>query len=356
MTPETKKRNLTRLDIPTLVSLSHKAMAEEDPASAVTYLRTAVRRAPLRQDLRLLLYQAIEQSVGSAEHEAAQEALGGSGRGASGKGGVSGESGGKNGELWSRAVVEGEDEESPLALATRPAGPPARGMRAGAGRHHTSPGSRPLGLIIGSIALTIAAVGLGLSFLMGPAETPKEAAAEQAEAIIAEQDAALLQMAREYEDQNLFDEAIEKLILLNDGPQKQTLLSKAYARRGDRFTRAGRYNSAERSYQTALSYQPDDAGLSYDLGVTYYTLGRQRQVSDRQAASEYFARADRQLEETGKLDPENSKILDARARVEIARGNSAAAAEYLRRIVKLDPESKDAKKAVRTMKQMGFKP
>lgn len=356
MTPETKKRNLTRLDIPTLVSLSHKALAEEDPASAVIYMRTAVRRAPLRQDLRLLLYQAIEQSVGSGEYDAAQEALGTLGEGAARGGRVSAEGRGENEELWSRTVVEGEGEEPPLALPTRAAGPPLRGMRAGAGRHRTSPGPRPFGLIVGSIVLTIAAVGLGLSFLMGPTETPKEAAAEQAEAIIAEQDAALLQMAREYEDQNLFDEAIEKLILLNDGPQKQTLLSKAYARRGDRFTRAGRYNSAEQSYQTALSYQPDDPGLSYDLGVTYYTLGRQRQVSDRQAASEYFAKADRQLEATGKLDPENLKILDARARVEIARGDPAAAAEYLRRIVKLDPESKDAKKAVRTMKQMGFKP
>jgi len=355
LTPETKKQNLTRLDIPTLVSRSHKALAEEDPRSAVIYMRTAVRRAPLRQDLRLLLYQAIEQAVGSGDDETAREALGVLDAGAGGPDETSPE----NAELWNNAVVaseEGEDEEVPLALPTSLPGPPPRAMRAGSSRHRTSPGSRNLGVIVGGIVLAVAVVALGVSFLTGPSESPEKVEAEQAKAMTADQDAALVQMAREYEAQDLFDEAIEKLILLSENEEKHALLAEAYARRGDRFTRAGRYNSAEQSYQAALGYRPEDAGLAYDLGVTYYTLGRQRQVSDREAASGYFAKADRQLEEASGLDPKDLKILDARARVEIARGNPRAAADYLRRVVELDPESKNAEKAIRTMKQMGFKP
>ena len=67
---EEQKRAFARMDIPALVEHARDALTEGDAERAVVYLRAAVRRAPLRQDLRRWLGKARRAGLDDESIEA----------------------------------------------------------------------------------------------------------------------------------------------------------------------------------------------------------------------------------------------------------------------------------------------
>ena len=80
MLTEAQKRTLARLDIPTLVRMADEAGDVGDHEAAVLYLRTAVRRAPLRQDLREMLVSAVTERTMRSDPSSAPQPLPSQGR------------------------------------------------------------------------------------------------------------------------------------------------------------------------------------------------------------------------------------------------------------------------------------
>lgn len=341
------------MDIDELVDHAHDALERGADAEAIPYLRAAVGRAPLRQDLRLLLVEALEGGSDDVagpqpvprvrrrrlfdDEPEPQEA--------------------DTGEFELEEIQGDAEPETSPAVTYRRRGSSVAGRRDGryTSRARKGPGSPLLITFIAGVTMSAAAAAL-IWFYLSPGADRREIEEQQDSAAFAEQqDRMLIEMAGQYEDQGQFAMAMEKLLLLTEGPGKEKLLAEAYSRQGDYFTRNQRYNQARAVYEKAIEHAPQNSRYAFDLGWTYYMLGKQQQMRDREAARDHFALAKQHFEFALGLDPSNMRTLDGLARIEIARGNAPAAGEYYRKIIALDSNSSEANTARRKLTEMGLK-
>ncbi|GEM_PF-5256079 len=316
---------------------------------AVDLLRAASRRAPLRTDVRDLLAAAIECSVEAGGRRAGPRPIPRI----------------NPTPLFPTAEAEptAPPPIAPVALEPPP-GPtspaPPRRRAPVKSRYQERHRRGPLSAFFwgGLVALTLvalfggAAVWLYLEQGADAAARPQAtttAAAEEVERLIVEK-------ARAYAERNEFTLEIEQLGLLTEGPTKRRLLAEAHARHGDFYTRNKRYNEARDAYEHAVHHDPDNPRYAFDLGWTYYTLARRPQThADPADVRLNLDQAERHFRGALEVDPARLGALEGLALVEIARGNSPAAYQYLSRIIELAPDSREAKSALSRIEQMGLR-
>lgn len=366
---EALKRSLARLDVATLVERGTHAIEEGDREKATLYLRTAVRRAPLRQDLRDLLVAAAEMGGERGGRAApAPQPLPRSPRRP-----LFDEEPEDDDERPEIEEIRLSDEDTqeiavlseetirvPGLARTRPIkkAPPKQDHRSRyQERHERGPTSAIIiGMGVAALLLTGAAVGVVWYYYEHRVPLEKQAAGEPRKDQRVERDRDLIDRSKGYEQQSQFAMAIEQLELLSDTPEKKKLLSEAYGRQGDYYTFHNRYNEAREAYQRALEHDAKNSQFAFDLGATLYQLGRHQQSLDHEAAAAKYAEAERSLKAALELKPAYPEALARLADIEIARGNPPTGAEYLRRIIQSFPQSKEADRAQKTLETMGLKP
>jgi tetratricopeptide (TPR) repeat protein len=316
---------LDRLDTATLVQRAQTYIDAGHADEAMPFIRAALRRAPLRRDLRRLLVLAIEAGadVGRADLKA---------------GGL---------EDWERQYAKLEGEP--------PMGRPRHPSFGRPRPHAASPR-----LVFATIALGLAGVGTligGWSFLRdrhpgAPAATPR-AGADPAEAD--DPDHWLILEAQEYEAANRLDLAIEKVAQVGDAGRREPLLARLYTKQGAALEKAGRHASARTAYGQALERDGANLEALRALGNLLYDMGRRRQQDSREAAMELYAEAEKHLVRARGLAEQDTGILLLLARIEFARGDDAAAAENLRKIVAFAPDGADATRAREILAQRNLR-
>lgn len=319
-TPSPAPEILERLDIPTLVHRAQVYLDAGHPNAAMPFIRTAVRRAPLRRDLRRLLVMAVEAGADAGETDL--------GRRTEGAADPPSEGGGRK-----RAAAE-----LPLRPTfTRP-------------RTHTASPK----LVFLTIAIVIAGVGaliLGWTVIRGdaalpgasPAPSPGGASASGGESEDPN-DWILLEL-QEYESAGQWGPAIERAGDITDSRLRGEVLARLHAQQAKSHEKAGRLESAKTAYEAAIAYDADNVALLKSLGAVLYELGRHRQPTRRDQAMDFYAQADEWLERARVIAPEDTGTLLLLARIEIARDDDAGAARHLRRIVSLGTDSPDAERA-----------
>jgi tetratricopeptide (TPR) repeat protein len=317
---------LDRLDTATLVQRAQAYIDSGHPNEAMTFIRAALRRAPLRRDLRRLLVVAIEAGadVGQADLKA---------------GGL---------EDWQRqyAGTEGEPE----------GGRPLRHSFGRSRPHAASPK-----LVFATIAFVLAGVAAmigGWSFLRErgpglPAGAGPMAGADPAGAD--DPDHWLILEAQEYESAKRLDLAIEKVEQVGDASRRDPLLARLYAARGSELEKAGRHGPARAAYEKALERDGSDVTVLRALGSLLHDMGRRRQQDNRDAALDLYAQASNICCRRGTLAEQDTGILLLLARIEFARGDDAAAAENLRKIVAFAPDGADATRAREILAQRNLR-
>lgn len=380
MSSDYLKRDLARLDIGTLIERGRAALDSDDPRRAVVYIRTAVRRAPLREDLRRLMGEAISRGVDIhdevlAERLAAEMEREAKFNRANEAPDYDDDDDGdedipiepprrSNSSSQSRTAAASKSPRRDLPPVTFEAAdaPGARAQqdprlfdpRAQVARRRRS--GSPLLLALTFLAFVGIVAAVVYQYLQQPPPDPLALNAPPPPPPAEEVDdtQALIQMARDLEEQEMFALAIEKYSMIAEGPEKARLLAEAYSRQGDRYAKSGRYNLARDAFRSALDHQPGNPDYAYRLGQTHWTLGRQIQPADDKAAEEHFDQSERYLLEALEADEAHLGALESLARVAIARGDAIGAATHLRRIVELDPKSPEAEKARQVMTQRGF--
>lgn len=377
------RRSLARLDIPTLIERADQYLDLADYEQAIAYLRTAVRRAPLRQDLRDHLFDALRRKVesgASAPRPIPRVTRGPLFESASREARADDdafefeaiETDAKSDQGHPTSASEpgtGATKRKPRAAGGRPRKKPSslgravprrrasavRGPKLGrAAERHVPKSATALGSAFAFIAFAgLAAV---VTWFYFDRTTSTERIAREHAAVGARRDQRLLESARQYEQENQFALAIEQLELLRDPPLRDRRLSEIYSRQGDFCTRNKRYNAARDAYQRALEKQPDNPGYVYDLGATLYMIGRQQQTIQRSEALERFDEAERYLKRAIELEASGPGVYEILARIENARGNAIGAQNYLRLIIERFGESREAANARTDLQSMGLKP
>lgn len=372
---QSARRTLARLDIPTLVERAQDALDAGDAGQAVVLLRTAVRRAPFRQDLRHLLMEAIE--AGGAPAAGPRPAR-------SGPVPLPRFSGDRLQEDDDEAFddpdeeihieeVEGEEEldDDEFEVAVEPATvmrrvgtarrtPPRRhGVGRAAAARRRGPASALL--ITACIVFIVggaAAGGFGWYYYSEILPARSGGEFEDREPIAAQinQDEVLIEQARVMEAEGRLAEAEEQLMNLSPGLRKDRLLAEFHFAIGDGYTRDREYGSARESYERALRFDGRNPIIALNLGSTYYMLGRNAQAQDPQGAKERFDEARNFLKLALDLDANNLDALERLSEVEFAASQDTIGAEHLYRIIEIDPKSSHARRAQNVLLTKGFVP
>lgn len=338
--PNAPSTDPDRLDLATLVARAQAHLEAGRPNEALPYIRAAVRRAPLRRDLRGLLVHAIEAGGQAVDSDLEDAGL----------------------EDWQKQYA-----------APKPPEVVAHPLR------HTFGRSRPHAVSAKAVFITVTLVIAGVAGLMygwstlrdaGPATglAPIEGATLDESAVGEEgpdetpvpgdsgdPDSRLVHEAEEYEQGGRLDLAIGKAKALADESRRRPLLARLYTKQAAQFTKANRLQSARTAYENAMEQGGETVELLRGLGSALYELGRIRQPTDREAAMEYYGWAEERLKQALALAPNDAKTLLLLGRLEIARGDDAAAAEHLRAAARIDGASPEAEKAREIMTQRSLR-
>lgn len=323
---------LERLDIATLVHRAQVYLDSGHPNAALPFIRTAVRKAPLRHDLRRLLVRAIE---GGADMGEAQPRPFG-------------------GEDWQRQYAPGD----PSGAVEIPE------LRHTFMRPRDHPGSPRL------VLMTIALVIGGVAALTATWSLLKDRPAQVADSLPVpalagggspsateeeDPDQWILLEIQEYESAGKFAEGIERASAIADAALRRPVLVRLYSKQAAAFEKSGRLQSARTAYEQALAHDAANLEIIRRLGSVLYELGRHRQPQDRAAAMEFYAAAQDILDRALVVSPRDTASLLLLARIEIARDDDAGAADKLRKIVQLDPQGTDADKAREILAQRNLR-
>lgn len=331
---------LERLDIATLVHRAQVYLDSGHPDAALPFIRTAVRKAPLRYDLRRLLVRAIEAGADAGESA------------------VSPVPPSRGPDDWKRqyAPVSAPPSE---ASGAHPEALEMPELRHTFMRPREHPGSPRLvlltiALVIGGVAAMTAAWSLLRD--RGPAPAPAIASGADGGAVPGEDpNHWILLEIEEYEAAGKFAEGIERAGAITDAALRRPVLVRLYTRQAAAFEKAGRLQSARTAYENAIAHDAANLDLHRRLGAVLYELGRHRQPSDRQAALEFYGQAQEVLDRALVIAPADTASLLLLARIEIARDDDARAADRLRKIVQLDPDGADAGKAREILAQRNLR-
>lgn len=330
---------LEHLDIATLVHRAQVYLESGHPSAALPFIRTAVRKAPLRHDLRRLLVQAIEAGADAGEAPAPAAPLP---------------------DDWQRQYAPAPAESR---VTPDPVSIELSDLRHTFMRPRDHPGSPRLVLltiafVIGSVAAMTAAWSLLRGRLPSSEISPSSsvASAGKAPAGVSEDPARwILLEIEEYEAAGKFAEGIERAGSIADAALRRPVLVRLYAKQAAAFEKAGRLESARTAYENAIAHDAANLELIRKLGGVLYELGRHRQPTDREAALDIYTRAQDILDRALVISPSDTASLLLLARIEIARDDDAGAADKLRKIVQLDPGGSDAVKAREILAQRNLR-
>lgn len=353
MTESTSKTALARLDLSVLIDRARAALDEGNPDLALIYIRVAVRRAPLRDDLRAMMLEAIE--MGGQTHAPAA----GTSLGASRARRASGEDWDEDDESLSLEDADDADDRE-LEESDDWDGSTIQWKTGHRARESRSPSS-----IVIMLAMTLI-FGAVFGALWWRDKVQTEAAkiaaiaeAREAERQERERAQTIEEDAHALEKQDQYDLAIAKLEELSDGPNKYKLLANAYAAQGDRHVSLQEYRSAAEAYERAKDKAFYGGLESHEfkakLGRAYYLLGRRAMNRDPAGADQNFSDALFYLDDVLGAEPENVMVLYTKARIELARNNVPEMAKYLRRVIEIDPDSPEGRKAKGIMEQRRLK-
>jgi hypothetical protein len=320
------------LDIATLVHRAQVYLDSGHPNAALPFIRTAVRKAPLRHDLRRLLVQAIEGGADMSEPRVRPD----------------------TGEDWQRQYAPGDPEAS-VEIPE---------LRHTFMRQRDHPGSPRLvfftiALVIGGVAALTAAWSILRDRPPRAADplTGAAVAADGSPSASAEDDPDqwILLEIQEYESAGKFAEGLERAGAIADAALRRPVLVRLYSKQAAAFEKSGRLQSAKTAYEQAIAHDAANLELIRRLGSVLYELGRHRQPQDRAASMEFYTQAQDVLDRALVISPRDTASLLLLARIEIARDDDAGAADKLRKIVQLDPRGADADKAREILAQRNLR-
>jgi len=161
------------------------------------------------------------------------------------------------------------------------------------------------------------------------------------------------------QDQRRFSEAIQAL---KDAIEKEPSnlkqfedkLGQLYFEMGEQQYKKDEYLEAVKNYEKAVRYDPSSTDHHYGLGWANYMQGRKNQ-NRRRSSRPYFEKGRDSFLKILEMEPENTRALNALARIYIAMNDSTRAADMYRRIIRLAPDSREAERASRALKSMQFK-
>ncbi len=270
-------------------------------------------------------------------------------------------------ESYREEEREARRDRRPSPSQAEPSSESSRLRAPSRGRSRSDPTISTLGLALFTfVFLSVVLGGAGWFYLvankkMEETVTPDSkggstGASGSADSTVARQDRALQDQAREYLNQGLYSMAVEKLNQLSESPEKHTKLAEVYSSQGDECTRERKYEEARRAYEKALENEPKSDKYLYDLGWTCYLIGREMQAAgDATPSKESLTKAEQHFKNALAINPNHLKSLDGLAMVESARNNPPGAGEYLRRIIQINPDTPEAESAKRKLLSMGLK-
>lgn len=355
---EPQKRKLARLDIPTLIERAEVALDEREYDQAILYIRTAVRRAPLRQDLREMLVMAVEERIFDDDPEQAPRPLRSHDRPSL----FENETDDYDDTTYIEELELEEEFENELEPSNNPRAVRRRERsdqrrRSPYNRSRRGPASAlAIGAAMGLMLVAAAGGAFWVYFGRQSTESGRNDAILNPSDILDRADDQILEEARMLSDHKEFEAAIEKLSYLPESEKKDKALAVTYAKQGSYFSSKRKFNLAAEAYLEALELDVDNHDYLFDLGFVYFRHGNELQNTKFSDRNEKFNLAKQYLELVLALDKADVETLNYLAKVEIRLGNSPKAGEYYRQIIDIKPDSRDAETARDQLESMGFKP
>jgi tetratricopeptide (TPR) repeat protein len=387
---EFTEEELRRLSLDQLVAHGRDALREQAYRRAAGLLREAVRRAPFRQDLREWMAMALEGSIEErvlASPAAAPPDVAASplkttpAASRSDAPPRTADPRARRGEFdldapplprlprpgrtfgsTSAARTTPSPATADAAAKTGASGRPAARQKKPTNferRHRRGPFSA---LLLGAVAGLVLAAGAGAGVWWylerqargsgGGPLLPMVSQARQTD---------VMDAANEYLARGETTLAIDTLMQLPDGPDRNRKLAEIYMSRGDYYflrQQPPNYEAAIEAYKEALKYVGDNARYGNALARAYYTLSRvgadnvaEREANMRQAFTIYRSVVD--------LNPPNRQdlltALKGLADAAVALRDDTTAAAAWRRIIDAAPDSEDARQARNNLDTRGFK-
>lgn len=293
-------------DADALVAKGVAALRNETFAEAVDYFRSALKLAPFRRDVRELLAMALDH-CSIAEVEEGEEKV---------------------------AVEEVKATKHPSRIT----------IRTGVWL-----------FVFGFLCLSV------MAFFVFYSENIREFIqkftwAKEAVNPIEKQVNVLYNTAEIYLNQNRYGEAIaslEKALDLNPANKKviEDRLAEVYFEQGESFYAAKNYTKAVESYERAVSYNANVTEYHYNVGWALYMIGRENQNKGRPYVKQY-REAIKAFTNALKVDSGHVRSYNALARVYVRLNDPEEAAKNYRKVIEIDPDSPEAKRARQQLESM----
>jgi tetratricopeptide (TPR) repeat protein len=166
----------------------------------------------------------------------------------------------------------------------------------------------------------------------------------------------LYSKAEIYLNQRNYDDAIaslEKALSLKPEDPKpiEDRLSQVFGERGDYYYANNNYQEAAESYEKAIELNSNIVDYHYNLGWSYYMIGRNKRESGR-AYTNYYRRAIPPFKKAIEIDSGHVRSYNALARIYIKLNNQTEAIKMLQQIIRVAPDSREAKLAKKDLQSM----
>lgn len=337
--------------VETLIEQGRVLLEEGDFRRAILCFRRAQAMAPFRKDVRLLMADAIDGRLASAEANLEQDFRDGDF--------AETRSGSRVGGQRRRRSSSGMT----LAFLLRVAigvitlvfaivlinlvrdmmqATPAPGIASELGPAPPSPATSPAPVPEGSTSSGTVTAPAGATAPVTPSISAPPSPPGFAE---------LLQEARTVLAGDRYSDALALLEQARaaegaDASQVESLTAELYSRRGRQRYEAGSYAQALEDYQQADAHRPNDAETQYSLGWCHHALGRERRTAGNEsAATDHFRQARQAFERSISLDPNLAKSYRSLGQTLILLNDREGAFQAWRRTIEIDPQSRDAERA-----------
>ena len=348
-----KHGDLHRLDLDQLIEHADSAFDHHDYERAVLLCREASRRAPLRQDLRLMLGAALDGMSAATPAEGSTTGLHGV-------------------KTPGSPHHAGHDRSGPIL----PSDQLRAGQHPGGGRTGSElSGSEPLETLgkaqqlfrRGHERRSVSAVVLGviagllivIIVMLGIRRTIHSSKEEEIASTDGQISSSRLELIKEdalqYRSKGVYAWAIEIYGKIPDGYEKNRLIAETYMEQGDRTLRLDPpdYRSTLRSYRNAV--EADDPSPEYGnaLGAVYLSMARDP-VHDEAPRLKYMELAREAFLTVLEIDPSNTEALVQASRVARDLDDRVLQIDMYRALIQRAPGTMEARMAKRNLRSMGF--
>ena len=347
-----KHGDLRRLDLDQLIEHADSALDHHDYERAVLFYREASRRAPMRQDLRLMLGTALDgMSAGSPVegstvlHEKKT-------------------SGGPRhvGREMSGSVFPSEELRDDKYPGSRRAGSEVSGSKPletlgqeqqsfRRGHERRSVSAVVLGILAGLLIVTIVTLGIRRTI-----RSSKDVETASLNGQISSSRLELIKEdALQYRSKGEYAWAIEIYGKIPDGYGKNRLIAETYMEQGDRTLRLDPpdYRSTLRSYRNAVQAGDPSPEYGNALGAVYLSMARDP-VHDEGPRLKNMELARKAFLAVLEIDPSNTEALVQASRVARDLDDRVLQIEMYRALIQRAPGTMEARMAKRNLRSMGF--